>query len=73
VAGAVLYAAAFLVTMTLNVPLNEQLAAAGHPDQIADLAAVRAAFEGPWVGWNLLRTALSIGSLTALAIALLRR
>jgi uncharacterized membrane protein len=73
VAAAVLYAAAFLVTLTMNVPLNEQLAAAGPADQISDLAAVRAAFEGPWIRWNLLRTGLTIGSLTALSIALLRR
>jgi uncharacterized membrane protein len=69
--AAALYAAAFLVTMTLNVPLNEQLAAAGHPDQISDLAAVRAAFEGPWIRWNLLRTTFATGSLIALMIALL--
>jgi uncharacterized membrane protein len=71
VAAAVLYAAAVLVTLTLNVPLNEQLAAAGPADQISDLAAVRAAFEGPWIRRNLLRTGLTIGSLTALSIALL--
>jgi uncharacterized membrane protein len=71
VAAAVLYAAAFLVTLTLNVPLNEQLAAVGLADQISDVAAVRAAFEGPWIRWNLLRTGLTIGSLTALSIALL--
>jgi uncharacterized membrane protein len=69
--AALLYAAAFLVTMTLNVPLNEQLAAAGHPDQISDLAAVRAAFEGPWLRWNLLRTTFATASLIALALALL--
>jgi uncharacterized membrane protein len=72
-AAAVLYAAAFLVTLTLNVPLNSQLAAAGPADQISDLAVVRAAFEGSWVRWNLLRTGLTVGSLTALSIALLRR
>jgi uncharacterized membrane protein len=71
VVAAVLYAAAFLVTMTLNVPLNEQLAAAGDPNQIGDLSAVRAAFEGQWVRWNLLRTLLTTGSLIALTIALL--
>jgi uncharacterized membrane protein len=72
VAAAVLYAAAFLVTLTLNVPLNSQLAAAGPADQISDFAAVRAAYEGPWVRSNLLRTGLTLGSLTALSIALLR-
>jgi uncharacterized membrane protein len=72
VAAAVLYAAAFLVTLTLNVPLNSQLAAARPADQISDLAAVRVAYEGPWVRWNLVRTGLTLGSLTALSIALLR-
>ena len=72
VAAAVLYATAFLVTLTLNVSLNSQLAAAGPADQINDLAVVRAAFEGAWIRWNLVRTGL-IGSLTALSIALLRR
>jgi uncharacterized membrane protein len=72
VAAAVLYAAAFLVTLTLNLPLNSQLAAAGPADQISDLAAVRVAYEGPWVRWNLVRTGLTLGSLTALSIALLR-
>jgi uncharacterized membrane protein len=72
VAAAVLYAAAFLVTLTLNVPLNSQLAAAGPADQISDLAAVRATFEGSWVRWNLLRTGLAITSLAALSMALLR-
>jgi uncharacterized membrane protein len=73
VAAALLYAAAFLVTLTLNVPLNSQLAAAGPADQISDLAVVRTTFEGSWVRWNLLRTGLTIGSLTALSIALVRR
>jgi uncharacterized membrane protein len=71
-AAAVLYAAAFSVTLALNVPLNEHLAAAGPADQVSDLAAVRAAFEGSWIRWNLLRTGLTIASLTALSIALLR-
>jgi uncharacterized membrane protein len=73
VAAAVLYATAFLVTLTLNVSLNSQLAAAGPADQINDLAVVRAAFEGAWIRWNLVRTGLTVGSLTALSIALLRR
>jgi hypothetical protein len=53
------------------ISANFQLAVAGPADQISDPAAVRAAFEGPWVRWNLLRTGLTLGSLTALSIALL--
>jgi uncharacterized membrane protein len=72
VAGAaLLYGAAFVVTFALNVPLNEQLAAAGPPER-ADLAAARSAFEAPWVRWNLLRTVLATAALAALGVALLR-
>lgn len=58
-AAALLYAAAFGITMAVSVPLNDQLAAAGAPDQIADPAAVRAAYEASWVRWNLTRTIAS--------------
>jgi uncharacterized membrane protein len=70
IAGAVLYAGAFVVTMAVSVPLNDELAAAGAPDRIADLAAVRHDYEGPWVAWNLVRTLLSTGALVALVSAL---
>ncbi|NNH73428.1 DUF1772 domain-containing protein [Nocardia uniformis] len=46
---------AFAVTAGMNVPLNDQLAAAGDPSQIVDLAAVRAQFESSWVRWNIVR------------------
>ncbi|MFE9326078.1 DUF1772 domain-containing protein [Nocardia sp. NPDC052278] len=49
---------AFAVTSGLNVPLNDQLAAAGDPAQIGDLAKVRADFESAWVRWNILRAIL---------------
>jgi hypothetical protein len=38
--------------------------------RIADLAAVRHDYEGPWVAWNLVRTLLSTGALVALVSAL---
>jgi len=49
---------AFAITSGLNVPLNDQLAAAGDPAQIGDLAKVRADFESAWVRWNILRAIL---------------
>jgi uncharacterized membrane protein len=73
VAAAVLYAGAFLVTMGFSVPLNEQLAAAGPVEAMADPAAVRNAYEGPWVAWNLLRTVLNTAAVAALVAALVRR
>lgn len=70
VAALVLYAGAFAVTMGVSVPLNEELAGAGSPETIADLAAVRAAYEDRWVSWNLVRTVLSTAALVALLRAL---
>ncbi|MEU2255957.1 anthrone oxygenase family protein [Nocardia xishanensis] len=46
---------AFAVTAGFNVPLNDQLAAAGDPAQIADMAAVRADYESAWVRYNVIR------------------
>ncbi|PXX63373.1 putative membrane protein [Nocardia tenerifensis] len=56
--GLVINIIAFAVTSGLNVPLNDQLAAAGDPSQIGDLAAVRADFESAWVRWNIVRAVL---------------
>ncbi|WP_227998155.1 anthrone oxygenase family protein [Nocardia australiensis] len=49
---------AFAVTSGLNVPLNDQLAAAGDPASIGDLAKIRADFESAWVRWNIVRAVL---------------
>ncbi|WP_280471443.1 DUF1772 domain-containing protein [Nocardia cyriacigeorgica] len=54
----VLNVIAFAVTVGLNVPLNDQLMAAGDPGVIADPAAVRAQFESAWVRWNIVRAVL---------------
>ncbi|MFH0518750.1 DUF1772 domain-containing protein [Streptomyces sp. M41] len=58
------YAMAFLVTVTFNVPLNDELAGTGDP------AALRARFEGPWVAWNAARAVLSTVALGCLGRAL---
>ncbi|MFI5911073.1 DUF1772 domain-containing protein [Dactylosporangium sp. NPDC051541] len=71
-AATILYGVAFVVTATVNVPLNNTLDAAGPVAAITDPSAVRAAFEGRWVTWNLVRTVASAGSLLTMAIALLR-
>ena len=66
-----LYAATLLVTVTLNIPLNDRLAQAGPPAALADPAAVWAEFSGPWIRWNTLRTLTSVGAFVAAAWALL--
>jgi uncharacterized membrane protein len=70
-AAFVLYLAAVVITIAVNVPLNDALKAAGPPDRIADLAAVRQRFnEARWAGWNLVRTLISTAAFGCLAWAL---
>ena len=61
VAAAVLAVAAALVTVAVNVPLNDALAAVPVASASpAELAAARAAFEGPWVRANAVRAAAEL-------------
>lgn len=64
-AGLAAYALAFLVTVVVNIPLNDALAERGNP------AALREEFEDPWVAWNVVRAVLSTVALGCLARALL--
>ena len=71
VAALVLYLVAFVITIAINVPLNNGIKAAGDPDRIADLAAVRARFnEARWTSWNLVRVVASNIAFGLLAWAL---
>jgi uncharacterized membrane protein len=66
-----LYLVAFVVTVAVNVPLNDAIKAAGQPDRIHDLAGVRERFhEARWAAWNLVRVATSTGAFGCLAWAL---
>jgi uncharacterized membrane protein len=68
--GTVFAVATFVITLALNVPLNDALAAAGDPDRVTDLAAVRAAFAPPWGRWNTVRAVTSTLAVGCLAWAL---
>lgn len=70
IAGLVLYALMFLVTVAVNVPLNDQLAAAGDASGIGDPAAVRERFEGRWVAWNIVRAVAATAAFACFAWAL---
>ncbi|GAA4224336.1 putative membrane protein [Streptosporangium album] len=70
VAALVLYGMTLAITFAVNVPLNNQLAAAGAPDGITDLAAVREAFEATWNRWNLARAVTSTAAFGCLVWAL---
>jgi len=66
-----LFLAAFVITMAVHEPLNYILRAAGDPDQIANLAAVRDAFhETRWVAWHIVRTIATTAAFGCLAWAL---
>ncbi|MFG3102976.1 DUF1772 domain-containing protein [Streptomyces sp. NPDC048182] len=59
--GAAAYAAAFVITSAINVPLNDALAEPGDP------ASLRAHFEDTWVLWNGVRAALCTIAMGCLA------
>lgn len=72
-AGAVMGTVAFIVTIAVNVPLNNAL------DRLdpADLSAAAAASEWrsylvPWTAWNHLRTAAPVAGSVLMVIGLLR-
>jgi uncharacterized membrane protein len=67
----VLYLVTFVITVAVHLPLNNGLKEAGHPDQIADLAAVRAAFrETSWLAWNHVRSVVGLIAFGCLGWAL---
>lgn len=70
VAALVLYVATLVITIGFNVPLNNELAAAGDADRIANLAAVRERFEASWVRWNIARAVASTAAFGCLTWAL---
>ena len=73
VAALALYLVAFGITIGVNIPLNDALAAAGPPDRTPDLAAVRDRFEAAWVRWNIARAVASTAAFGCLTVALLLR
>jgi uncharacterized membrane protein len=72
IAGAALAVATVVITGAGNIPLNNTLDAAGPIDKIADLGAVRDAFESSWVRLNIARAVTSTASLGCLVWAALR-
>jgi uncharacterized membrane protein len=70
IAALVLYLVAVVITIAVNVPLNDAIKAAGDPRHI-DVAHVRENFhESRWAAWNLLRVATTTPAFGLLAWAL---
>ena len=63
----------FLLTVFVNVPLNEQLASVAADASPGELARARAGYEGPWNYWNSVRTMFSFVAFVALVGACLLR
>jgi uncharacterized membrane protein len=65
--------ATFVITVALNIPLNDALEAARRdPAAIAAPAGPRASFESAWVRWNNVRTLTSTAALVFMAWALVQ-
>jgi uncharacterized membrane protein len=59
------------ITLRVNVPLNDDIKAAGDPDAISDFAAVRHRFnEARWTRWNAVRAGAATVAFGFLAGAL---
>jgi uncharacterized membrane protein len=70
IAALVLYLVAVVITMAVNVPLNDAIKSAGDPARI-DVALVRQRFhETRWAAWNLIRVATTTPAFGLLAWAL---
>ena len=71
IGGGFFGALVFTIEAAINVPLNDGIKAAGDPERIADLAAVRERFnEARWTSWNLVRTVTSTTAFGLLTWAL---
>ncbi|MFD3514356.1 DUF1772 domain-containing protein [Streptomyces sp. NPDC058657] len=67
--AAALYFVVLMITFTVNIPLNNELARAGSAAELTDFSIVEK-FRTTWVTTNILRTLLCTAALTVLARAL---
>jgi uncharacterized membrane protein len=72
-ASALYVGGGFLLTVVVNVPLNEELARVSAGASPGELASARAAYEGVWNFWNGVRTVFSMLAFLALVGACLLR
>ena len=66
-----LYSFVVVSTLAVNVPRNDAIKAAGDPDRIPDLVAVRRRFgERTWARWNVARAVASTAAFSCVVWAL---
>ncbi|MEU7605966.1 anthrone oxygenase family protein [Streptomyces sp. NPDC040724] len=68
-AATVAYFLVLMITFSVNIPLNNELADAGDAAKLTDFAIVDK-FKSTWVSTNIIRTLLCTAALTALSRAL---
>lgn len=66
----VLHVAVLVITMAVNVPMNNRLQAVAL-DRPVDLAEARQRFQARWVRWNAVRTIAAVAAFIALAVGLI--
>lgn len=67
-AAIVYFCLGLMLTMSVNVPMNEALGRVGIPDDIESARAIWQDYSGPWQVWNQIRTAAS-GAAFLLAVS----
>ncbi len=69
-AGIVYLVGGLVLTLTINVPMNETLAAVRVPETVEDAREVWASYSSRWQGWNTVRTVFSGLSLVLAGVGL---
>lgn len=71
IAGLLYLSGGMILTMTVNVPMNEALAAVVIPQDAAEARRIWESYSGPWQFWNTIRTIVSGITLALTGIAIL--
>lgn len=74
IAGLLYLSGGIILTMTVNVPMNEALAIVTIPQNAGEAQRIWENYSGPWQFWNMIRTFVSgiTLALTGIAIFLLK-
>ncbi|MVT55756.1 DUF1772 domain-containing protein [Bradyrhizobium yuanmingense] len=70
IAGLLFLSGGMILTMTVNVPMNEALAAVAIPQDAAEARRIWESYSGPWQFWNMVRTIVSGVTLALTGIAI---
>lgn len=70
IAGLLYLFGGIILTMTVNVPMNEALAAVAIPQDAAEAQRIWENYSGPWQFWNTVRTIVSGVTLALTGVAI---